>query len=255
MAKSQNQNIRPRIAEIEAHKVRTGESIDSLAKGVGMRWQDLAKFNWNTDVPVEINKALREVVGCTRKTADGYNYMFDDSDDPGIVYIPRPWSIEQLATGRIHTIYVSKIVPQDMIELILPVEMDSENDPHPDDEIRLRSEDGSFERSVSLSDPVRVERDAKLRLLFCNFGRIPRKRYSISLKVVATWADILHGLEVGPRGLRLDGKDFSSDLDDLHLGCPDDGEDGAPPPPSPPGDAGGDYLDQDEALFPREDAV
>src|SRR5207245_1251136 len=93
-----------RIAQIEIHKVKKGEAIKSLADGIGMTWQDLSKFNWGTDVPNEINKHLRDDVGCTKKTKDGYNYMFDDSDDPGIMFIPRKWTQSGLATATTHVI-------------------------------------------------------------------------------------------------------------------------------------------------------
>ena len=92
------------IANVEKHKVATGESIDSLARANGLTWQELSKFNWGTDVPDEINKRLRDEVGCTKKTADGYNYMFDDSDEPGILYIPKPWEASGLATDTTHTV-------------------------------------------------------------------------------------------------------------------------------------------------------
>ena len=51
-----------RIANIEEHKVKKGESIASLASKAGMKWQDLAKFNWGTDVPDKINEHLRDDV-------------------------------------------------------------------------------------------------------------------------------------------------------------------------------------------------
>ncbi len=100
-----------RIASVEAHKVRTGESIKSLAEANGLTWQELARFNWSTDVPDEINIRLRDDVGCTQKATDGVNYRFDDADDPGIVYIPKPWSATGLATGRTHTIRVRTFEP------------------------------------------------------------------------------------------------------------------------------------------------
>ncbi len=95
-----------RIALIEEHKVRTGESIKSLAEANGLTWQELARFNWSTAVPDEINVKLADEVGCTRKAPDGVNYRFDDGDEPGLVLIPRPWSVTGLATERMHTIRV-----------------------------------------------------------------------------------------------------------------------------------------------------
>jgi len=98
-----------RIALVDEHKVKSGESIASLAKNAKMPWQDLAKFNWGTAVPDEINKHLRDVVGCRRKTKDRKNYVFDDLDEPGIVYIPKAWSAGGLSTGGTHVIRVRKI--------------------------------------------------------------------------------------------------------------------------------------------------
>jgi hypothetical protein len=98
-----------RIAEIEEHKVKTGESIGSLAQKAGIKWQDLAKFNWNTDDPESINDALRDRVGCTKKTRDRLNYMFDSTDKPGIVYIPTKWEETGLATGKQHVVRVKPV--------------------------------------------------------------------------------------------------------------------------------------------------
>ncbi len=93
-----------RIAEIEAHKVKAGETLDSLAQKAGMKWQDLARFNWNADYPDAINQALHNRVGCTKKTHDRLNYVFDDTDKPGIVYIPTKWEETGLATGKQHVV-------------------------------------------------------------------------------------------------------------------------------------------------------
>jgi hypothetical protein len=80
------------IAAVEAHKVKGGETLASIAADAGMEWQKLAKFNWGTDSPKEINERLRDDVGCTRKTADGRNYLLDDTDNPGVIYVPSKWT-------------------------------------------------------------------------------------------------------------------------------------------------------------------
>jgi len=100
--------VRTRIARIEQHKVKTGESIKSIAEANGLTWQELAYFNWGTTVPDEINEHLRDEVGCTKKTPDGYNYSFDDADEPGILYIPKAWEEAGLATAQIHMIRVKE---------------------------------------------------------------------------------------------------------------------------------------------------
>jgi hypothetical protein len=108
-----------RIAQIDIHKVKKGESIKSLADGIGITWQELSKFNWGTDVPNEINNHLRDEVGCTKKTKDGYNYMFDDSDNPGLMYLPKKWSEEALATAKTHFIRVQKIKGGPLLRFVL----------------------------------------------------------------------------------------------------------------------------------------
>lgn len=96
------------IAVVEQHKVRAGETLAALAESVGLSWKELARFNFGTDNPEEINQALRRVVGCRKKTADGKNYVFDDADDPGILLLPTPWEAKGLSTGASHTIVVEQ---------------------------------------------------------------------------------------------------------------------------------------------------
>ena len=72
------------------YKVKTGDSIKSIAESVGMTWQELARLNWGTDVPDEINWYLKNFFVCTKKTADGNNYMFTSHDEPGILVLPKP---------------------------------------------------------------------------------------------------------------------------------------------------------------------
>jgi hypothetical protein len=97
---------RSRIAQIEAHKVKTGESLKSIAETHGMTWQELALFNWDTAEPDAINEHLYDEVGCTKKTSDGYNYVFDDADEPGLLYLPKLWEMTALVTEQTHTFRV-----------------------------------------------------------------------------------------------------------------------------------------------------
>lgn len=96
------------IAIIKRHKVKTGETLDSLAKTNGLTWQELAEFNWGTSKTDEINKKLRSDIGCTRKTKDSKNYMFDDSDKPGIIFIPCKWEQNGLSTTKTYTFRLSQ---------------------------------------------------------------------------------------------------------------------------------------------------
>lgn len=94
------------IAHIVEHKVQTGETLKSIAEANAFTWQELAEFNWETRAPDEINRHLRDEVGCTVKTPDGYNYRFTSGDDPGLLYIPRPWHERGMATEQTHVIRV-----------------------------------------------------------------------------------------------------------------------------------------------------
>ncbi len=100
------------ITVVKVHKVQTGETLESIAKANGLPWQVLAKFNWGTSVPEEIDRHLRDDVGCTKKTKDRKNYIFDSSDDPGLIYIPKPFSVKSLGTRKTHVIRVRPVVPE-----------------------------------------------------------------------------------------------------------------------------------------------
>lgn len=98
-----------RLARITRHRVRAGDTIANLAERAGMGWKDLARFNFDTDMPEEVNKALRTQVGCTRKSRGGKNYVLDGSDDPGIIYIPQQIELRGISTGQTHRLCVRRI--------------------------------------------------------------------------------------------------------------------------------------------------
>jgi hypothetical protein len=97
---------RPRIAVVIRHRVRTGETLDGLANAHDLTWQDLARFNFGTEDPKRVNQLLRSQVGCRHKTADWKNYVFDDSDSPGVVYIPKALRLGGMGTGQAHVLRV-----------------------------------------------------------------------------------------------------------------------------------------------------
>jgi LysM repeat protein len=96
-----------KVAAVNTYKVKTGDTLDKLAKKVGITWKDLAKFNWGTDDPKQINNHLRWDVGCTKKS--GKNYVFDDSDDPGTILLPEPLDMAA-STGARAVVGVAKLV-------------------------------------------------------------------------------------------------------------------------------------------------
>jgi len=96
------------IAGIEHHKVREGETLDTIAKAAGLTWQQLAKFNWKTDEPKAVNRHLANDVGCSRRTKDKRNYAFSSEDHPGIIFVPRPWRLQRLGVAVEHTLRVRR---------------------------------------------------------------------------------------------------------------------------------------------------
>ena len=90
------------VAEVDEVHVKSGDTLDGVAKTHGMTWRELARFNWGTDVPAQINDHLRDDVGCTRTTRDGKNYVFHEGDNPGILFVPHEWKSTGLATNREH---------------------------------------------------------------------------------------------------------------------------------------------------------
>jgi hypothetical protein len=107
LAKAGGDNTTKRIILLDEHQVRTGETLEALAQDAGITASQLAKFNWGTDAPAEVNKHLRDDVGCTKKDAAD-NYLLDDSDRPGIIFIPQVWLAEGLETGRTHVVRVRR---------------------------------------------------------------------------------------------------------------------------------------------------
>ncbi|MGH9663714.1 MAG: LysM peptidoglycan-binding domain-containing protein, partial [Bryobacteraceae bacterium] len=70
-------------------KVKSGETLASIAPEYGLTWQQLADLNWKTHKPDEINWYLEHNFGCTTVSPDGNNYSFSD-DDPGTLWVPAP---------------------------------------------------------------------------------------------------------------------------------------------------------------------
>jgi hypothetical protein len=96
------------VALIEDHRVQTGETLRKLAAGAGMSEADLAYFNWRTRDPEQIQRHLCNDVGCTRVDAAGA-MVFDASDEPGRIYLPRRWEKRALATERTHVIQARRL--------------------------------------------------------------------------------------------------------------------------------------------------
>jgi hypothetical protein len=96
------------LVKAREYKVQDGDSLDNIAVNAGITWQELAKFNWGTDKPKEINKMLQARVGCTSRTTDGLNYIFTSQDDPGIIYIPEDAAPQSLPVNQIKNVSIKR---------------------------------------------------------------------------------------------------------------------------------------------------
>lgn len=70
------------------YRIRDGDSWNTVARLFGIDVDALVRFNFNTNVPEEVNWYLRRNVGCRVPTADGNNWRFSSTASPGVIYIP-----------------------------------------------------------------------------------------------------------------------------------------------------------------------
>ena len=111
----------------KTHKVQDGDSLKKLAKANDLTWQELALFNWGTEVPEEINAYLYFEVGCRKPRgekafSDTGNYIFSSNDGDhgtGEILIPKKFKLEGLALDSTHILRVKTPKPKPLItELI-----------------------------------------------------------------------------------------------------------------------------------------
>jgi hypothetical protein len=144
------------IVQVSRRKVRSGDTLESIAKEAGLKWQDLAYFNWGTREPAKINEHLFAEVGCTKRTVDGKNHVFDDGDSPGVILVPRPWRQVGLAAARRHVVRVAPLVPAQTLHLRHHLDHEAVVE-HAH---RLASADGSHEQNMMATDGAPVEQGA-----------------------------------------------------------------------------------------------
>lgn len=94
------------LVKAKEYKVKDGDTRDSIAAEAGISWGELARFNWGTDDPDEVNKSLRNKVGCLKKDYNDKDYSFSKDDDPGIIYFPEEFPKKNYADSQTHNIKV-----------------------------------------------------------------------------------------------------------------------------------------------------
>ncbi len=101
-----------KIAHVIEYKVKTGDSfMTACARGAGLIPMIGAYFNWGVRTNEEIQEKLRDYVGCTEKDEDG-DYILDDSNDPGIIYLYKKWEMTGVLINEMRTVRVRKIQPK-----------------------------------------------------------------------------------------------------------------------------------------------
>jgi hypothetical protein len=103
------------------YEPKPGETLAQIAEkecepGVG--WRELALFNWGTDKPEEVNRALIEIVGCSLIKEDPSQSVLDPKlGILGRLLIPKIFKCSGLSTDQTHTITIRKRLPAPAISI------------------------------------------------------------------------------------------------------------------------------------------
>jgi hypothetical protein len=73
----------------DPHRVRDGETLESVARDGGVLIDHLLWHNFGTKDPREINWYLHHYVGCRLPTHDRKNWRFSSAAKPGLIYLPQ----------------------------------------------------------------------------------------------------------------------------------------------------------------------
>jgi hypothetical protein len=104
--------------------------------------------------------------------------------------------------------------------IVIPLEMDPDCDPLHDDEVRLWSAHGGYDRTLFASDP-NVEPDIDARMMFYRFEDVPLGLYRVAVCVAGEWHDLMHNLIVARDGVFLGGKKLETEKPALQAAPPD----------------------------------
>lgn len=199
------------LANVKVHRVSSGDSLEDIAKQASMTWQELARFNWGTDDPDQVNLRLRDAVGCTHTAADGNNYVFHDDDDPGLVYVPSVWTKQGLPTGQTH-----------VVRARLPaweVQVERGNGMQPADTLSLTAVHGGYEERIKVSEAAR-----RGEYLLFRFSVDGGGRYDIGLNLGQDSYYLWRGLVLPREGSGEDSTGVSwgddDDEPDIYDGAP-----------------------------------
>jgi hypothetical protein len=104
--------------------------------------------------------------------------------------------------------------------VVVPIEMNPEEDPLHDDAVRLWSVRGSYDCTLLASD-AEVEPDADSRLMHYRFDDVPLGVYRVAVCTAGEWHDLMHGLVVAQDGVYLGGKKLETDKPQIRVAPPE----------------------------------
>lgn len=132
------------------------------------------------------------------------------------------------------------------VDVTVPLEMDADGDPLQDDEVRIRSEDGFFEKVVRASDPD-AEPIEDQRLILYHFRAIPPGAYRVHVNVGGRWVEVLRGLVVSRGEVVHAGRALTTERPNLKLG-PGHADEPEPADDDEPGESDEpEYMDLNDA--------
>ena len=106
--------------EATPHDVTDGETLESIADGLGATTADLALFNFGTSDPLEVDRALFEIVGARKRTVDDSTYEFSSADHArgtGRILIPKEYAKDGLAAGKTFIFWLNRLIPMAAVEI------------------------------------------------------------------------------------------------------------------------------------------
>ncbi len=91
------------------------------------------------------------------------------------------------------------------VDIVLPVELDLDDDPMQDDALRLRAEHGHYDQVLVASDGD-VELDLDKRYLYYRFRDVPFGVYRASVRIGSEWVPLVRGIVVTKAGVFVNGE-------------------------------------------------
>jgi hypothetical protein len=98
------------------------------------------------------------------------------------------------------------------LDVVIPLEIDLDDDPETDDAIRLVDRNGAYARVLEAGDPD-MTRNGDAPFLQCTFRLVPPGVYDVDVRLHNEWHTVIGGLDVTRRDVRLLGESFLGERD------------------------------------------